>query len=204
MWGGGPPERGAVCCLVLYFHDNYSQSASYVNMDFALLSTLMLAILSGITRFLISYDIACQWAKFLERRALLYSAFSSFQLSSLSYWRVVVPKFHLAGHGKDCQLNYNINFTKGAARMSGEMIESGWAQSGPIAISTRENGPFARRAILDDHWSVENWRKLRRLRECPAPISTSPYPMLTHHSRNYFSQEPQARPHLEQNTAHYR
>lgn len=44
------------------------------------------------------------------------------------------------------------------------MIESGWAQSGSMAIWTRENGPFARRAVLDDHWSSENWRKLRRLR----------------------------------------
>jgi len=48
--------------------------------------------------------------------------------------------------------------------MSGEMIESGWAQSGPMAIWTRENGPFARRAALDDHWGSENWRKLRHLR----------------------------------------
>ena len=139
-------------------------------MDLALLSTLFLAMQAGIFCFLISYDIACQWAKFLERRALQYSIFPSFKLASLSYWRVVVPKFHLAGHGKQCQLDYNINFTKGAARMSGEMIESGWAQSGSITISTRENGPFARRAILDDHWNAENWRKLRRLRERVAKL----------------------------------
>lgn len=134
-------------------------------MDLALISTLLLAVRSGITRVLVSYDIGCQWSKNLEKRLSLYSISSSFKLSSLSYWRVVVPKFHLAGHGKACQLDFNINFTKGAARMSGEMIESGWAQSGSMAIWTRENGPFARRAVLDDHWASENWRKLRRLRE---------------------------------------
>ena len=158
VWGRGPPERRAVCYLPVCSHARYSRQTSYINMDLALLSTLFLALQAGIVCFLISYDIACQWAKFLERRALQYSIFPSFQLDSLTYWRVVVPKFHLAGHGKQCQLNYNINFTKGAARMSGEMIESGWAQSGSIAISTRENGPFARRAILDDHWNAENWR----------------------------------------------
>ena len=133
-------------------------------MDLALLSTLQLAVNAGITRVLVSYDIGCQWSKHLETRLSQYSA-STLQLSSLAYWRVVVPKFHLAGHGKNCQLKFNINFTKGAARMTGEMIESGWAQSGSMAIWTRENGPFARRAILDDHWNSENWRKLRRLRE---------------------------------------
>ena len=134
-------------------------------MDLALLSTLLLATNAGISRVLVSYDIGCQWSKNLEARLSRYSASSAFKLSSLAYWRVVVPKFHLAGHGKNCQLKFNINFTKGAARMTGEMIESGWAQSGSMAIWTRENGPFARRAILDDHWNSENWRKLRRLRE---------------------------------------
>jgi len=50
--------------------------------------------------------------------------------------------------------------------MTGEMIESGWAQSNSMAIWTRESGPFARRAVLDDHWGSENWFKLRRLRKC--------------------------------------
>jgi len=134
-------------------------------MDLALLSTLQLAVQSGITRVLVSYDIGCQWSKNLEKRLSMYSVSSSFELSSLTYWRVVVPKFHLTGHGKDCQLKFNINFTKGAGRVTGEMIESNWAQSRPMAISTRENGPFARRAALDNHWDAENWRKLRRLRE---------------------------------------
>ena len=134
-------------------------------MDLALLSMLLPAINSGISCVLVSYDIGCQWHKNFQKQLSLYPISSSFQLSSLSYWRVVMPKFHLSGHGKNCQLNYNINFTKGTARMSGEMIESGWAQSGSMAIWTRENGPFARRAVLDDHWGAENWRKLRRLRK---------------------------------------
>ena len=145
--------------------DLHSHPVSYVNMDLALISTLLLAFNSGITRVLVSYDIGCQWHKNLEQRLALYSASKTFKLSSLSYWRVVVPKFHLAGHGTDCQLMFNINFTHGAGRMTGEMIESGWAQSGPMATWTRESGPFARRAVLDDHWNSDNWRKLCRLRK---------------------------------------
>ena len=134
-------------------------------MDLALISTLLSATRAGISRVLVSYDIGCQWHKNLEKRLSCYPGLSSFELKALTYWHVVVPKFHLAGHGKDCQLTFNINFTKGAAMMSGEMIESGWAQSGSMAIWTRENGPFARRAVLDDHWGSENWRKHRRLRK---------------------------------------
>ena len=134
-------------------------------MDLALLSTLIPATCSGVKRVLMSYDIGCQWWKNLEKHIAFYPMSSSLKLKSLEYWNVVVPKFHLAGHRKDCQLLYNINFTKGAAMMSGEMIESGWAQSGSMAVWTRENGPFARRGVLDDHWGSENWRKLRRLRK---------------------------------------
>jgi len=134
-------------------------------MDLALITTLMLAVQAGITCFLISYDIACQWIKNLKARLAMYSISSSLNLSTFIYWHIVIPKFHLYGHARLCQLKFNLSFTKGAGRVTGEMIESGWAQSNPIALSTRENGPFARRAALDDHWGAENWRKLRRLRE---------------------------------------
>ena len=134
-------------------------------MDLALLSTLLLAINSGITHVLVSYNIGCQWSMNLEKHLPVYLISSAFKLSSLSYWCVIVPKFHLAGHRKDCQLNFNINFTKGAGRMTGEMIESGWAQFGSMAIWTHENGPFTRHTALDDHWGAENWQKLCRLCE---------------------------------------
>jgi len=169
-------------------------------MDLALIFTLLPAVRSGLTRVLVSYDIGCKWSRNLETHLSLYSVSSSFKPSSLSYWHVVVPKFHLAGHGKDCQLNFNINFTKGAARMTGEMIESGWAQSGSMAIWTRENGPFARRATLDDHWGSENWRKLRRLRKSMfTPRLSSSW--LTPSPRNLPPQKPSEGAHVEQDTA---
>ena len=138
--GNGMLSLHSLSQLTLIWHFYLSR---YSNMDLALITTLMLAIQAGITCVLISYDIACQWYKNLQKRLAMYSISSSFLLSTLLYWHVVIPKFHLRGHGKICQLKFNMNFTKGAGRMTGEMIESGWAQSGPIAISTRENEPFA-------------------------------------------------------------
>lgn len=49
--------------------------------------------------------------------------------------------------------------------MDGERIEAGWAQTNSMATWTRESGPNARRAILDDHWNASNWRKVIGLRE---------------------------------------
>ena len=144
-------------------------SSRYANMDFALLSTLLPSIKQGITCVLVSYDIGCQWDKKLQAWISQYSTSTTFKLSSLNYWWVVVPKFHLSGHGQNCQLGYNINFTKGAARMCGEGIESGWSQSGSMVIWTQENGLNACRAILDGHWEECNWQKLLGLRTSYLP-----------------------------------
>ena len=133
-------------------------------MDLPLLLVLLSAIAQGTTRFLVSYDIACQWIKNLQARLSQYSVSAALILSTLIYWKVVVPKFHLSGHGLSCQLYYNINYTKGAGRMCGEGIESGRSQSGSMPIWIRENGLNARRAILDGHWGECNWKKLLGLR----------------------------------------
>ena len=129
---------------------------SYSNMDFAFLSTLILSLEAGISRVLVSYDIGCQWQKNLQARIERYTAFPSPQLSDLEYWRVLVPKFHLSGHGAECQVTFNLSFAKWAGRTDGERIESGWAQSNSMATWTRESGPNARRSILDDHWNASN------------------------------------------------
>jgi hypothetical protein len=134
-------------------------------MDFALMSTLLPSVNAGISRVLVSYDIACQWHKNLQTRLSSYTAFPSFKLSNLKYWRVAVPKFHLPGHGSGCQVTFNLAYTKWAGRMDGERIESGWAQTTSMATWTRESGPNARRGILDDHWNAGNWQRVVGLRE---------------------------------------
>jgi len=134
-------------------------------MDAALRSTLAASLTVGITRILISYDVGCQYYKNLQTRFDSYASFPPLKLSDLKYWKVVVPKFHLSGHGTECHVLFNLACTKWARRMDGERIESGWAQSNGMATWTRESGPFARRNILDDHWNAFNWSKLLGLRE---------------------------------------
>lgn len=137
----------------------------YCNMDFALMSTLVPSLKAGISRVLISYDIGCQWHKNLQVRLDSYAGFPSTNLADLNYWKVAIPKFHIYGHGGECQVLFNLAYVKWAGRMDGERIEGGWAQTIGMATWTRESGPFARRNILDDHWNASNWWKLLGLRK---------------------------------------
>ena len=149
----------------------------YTNMDFTLLSMLLPSLKNGILCVLVSYDIGCQWVKNLQSCVSQYYISESLNLLSLSYLKVVVPKFHLSDHRESCQVIYNLNYTKGAGRTDGERIKGGWSLSSGMAVWTRENGPNACRAILDDHWGSVNWQKLLGLCEflfTPPPCQSPP------------------------------
>ena len=45
-------------------------------------------------------------------------------------------------------------------RTHGETVEQEWAYINLAALSTREMGPGARHATLDDSWGGWNWRKI--------------------------------------------
>ena len=81
-------------------------------MDAALWSTLIPSLEAGITRILLSYDIGCQWNKNVQSRLDSYAAFSRIDLADLEYWKVVVPKFHLEGHGTECHVLFNLACTQ--------------------------------------------------------------------------------------------
>ena len=162
-----PAEGRAVPISITLLSAFLTYANSYCNMDFALLSTLLPSLVAGICRILISYDVGCQWYKFLQARLDSYFGFAPFQVADLEYWKVAVPKFHLSGHGTECQVLFNLAYTKWAGRMDGERIEGGWAQTMGMATWTRESGPYARRNILDDHWNASNWGKLLGLRQFP-------------------------------------
>ena len=137
----------------------------YINVDFAVASTLASAIDAGITHILFTYDIACRWEKNLFTRLAEYDATRHLRVDLIQSWRFAVPKFHLIGHGESCQLNYNLAFMKGAAMNHGEFVETIWSHSTTLATASRENGPHARQASLNEHWAGWNWRKVVGLRE---------------------------------------
>ena len=77
----------------------------------------------------------------------------------------LIPKFHLPAHGAKCQTQYSFNYTHGVGRTHGETVEQEWAYINLAALSTREMGPGARHAALDDSWGGWNWKKILGLGE---------------------------------------
>ena len=78
-------------------------------------------------------------------------------LDSITY---VIPKFHILGHGHDCQTRFSLNYNKHSAHTNGEEPERWWAHINPLSMSTREMGPGARHDTIDDHAAAWNWRKI--------------------------------------------
>ncbi|KAG6809601.1 hypothetical protein H0H92_015594 [Tricholoma furcatifolium] len=107
-------------------------------------------------RIVVSYDIACQWARHLPSRASVY-ADKTLNKRQLVY---LVPKFHLQAHRQECQVQFSFNFLRHVGRTDGEAPERGWAAINAVANSTKEMGPGSRRDTLDDHFGDYNWRKI--------------------------------------------
>ncbi|KAF8069134.1 hypothetical protein FPV67DRAFT_1415501 [Lyophyllum atratum] len=128
----------------------------YLNMDYLFFSSLRD---TGVQTIVVSYDIVCQWHKNLKERMLSYPH-ELHMSGSVKYISFLVPKFHLPAHIEDCNILYSFNLVKGVGRTDGEAPERGWANINPIAQSTKEMGPGARRDTLDDHFNDWNWKKI--------------------------------------------
>ena len=136
----------------------------YINVDYAVASTLADDIDAGIKDVVVTYDIGCQWGKHALRRLSDSPSMPSIDIGSLNSFRVAVPKFHIIGHGVSCQATYNLAYMDGVGMTHGESVETIWSHSTSLATWSRENGPAARHLILNDHWARWNWRKLVGLR----------------------------------------
>jgi len=157
-----------------------------MNVDYALASTLARDLKAGISHVVVTYDIGCQWGLAVKDRLSKHPVMKGTSLTSLRSWRVAVPKFHLIGHGKSCQVPYNLAYMKHVGMTHGEGVETIWSHSTSLATWSRENGPQARHAILDDHWMGWNWRKLVGLRRFHSS-SLLPHPLTStkgHSSRS--------------------
>ncbi|KAH7919139.1 hypothetical protein BV22DRAFT_1134058 [Leucogyrophana mollusca] len=128
----------------------------YINMDYLFFSTLRGSPLRVLN---VSYDIACQWHKKLWSRMQLLSPSFHVDIGN-KVINFLVPKFHLPAHIPECQTAFSFNFMKGVGRTDGEAPERGWSNINPVASSTKEMGPGARRDTLDDHFGDWNWKKV--------------------------------------------
>lgn len=114
----------------------------------------------------LSYDIACSWSIHVAERLDHYTV--ELRPSDGTVILFLIPKFHLPAHGESCQSKFSFNFNRFVGRTHGETVEQEWAHINGAALMTREMGPGARHAALDDHWGGWNWTKLLMLCESAA------------------------------------
>ncbi|PPR06471.1 hypothetical protein CVT24_002571 [Panaeolus cyanescens] len=127
----------------------------YCNMDFIILSALMGIALR---RVIITYDIACQWSKNLDKRMKTFPEEMQVDTSTTKI-DFAIPSWHINGHGQSCRENFNIGYLPGAGKTCGEEPEVNWSHVNPVAPSVREMAPPAHRETLNDHWNGWNFRR---------------------------------------------
>jgi Kyakuja-Dileera-Zisupton transposase len=111
-------------------------------------------------RFVVSYDIACQWSVNLwERLENDYCEWMEFDHENRQIV-FLVPKFHLPAHTVKCQNNFSFNLTPHVGRTDGEGVERGWSKLNPLSRRTREMGPGGRRDAIDAHCGDLNHTKV--------------------------------------------
>ncbi|KAJ7077348.1 hypothetical protein C8R44DRAFT_655086 [Mycena epipterygia] len=129
----------------------------YINMDYML--WMSLAGYDDLVQLKVSYDIVCQWHVNIWRRLVKYKPELVNRAGTRSYvW--LIPKFHLPAHIEACNILYSFNLTPYVGQTDGEAPERGWANANPLAASTKEMGPGARRDTLDDHFNDWNYKKI--------------------------------------------
>ena len=124
-------------------------------MDFIALSAITGVMLLWIV---ITYNIGCQWSKNISSRMQEFP--KHMRIREDVKVDVGVPGWHIKGHGKKCQDDYNLGYMKGTGRTCGEEIEVSWSHTNPLAASVHEMGPGARHETLNDHWIGWNFRKV--------------------------------------------
>lgn len=141
---------------------NLIYSIRYCNMDYLFRQSVENL---NLKTFNVSYDVACQWSVNLEERIQRFD--DNFVLFREGVnTRFLVPKFHLPAHIASCQTKFSFNWTPGVGRTDGESPERGWSAVNPLAPSTKEMGPAARRETLDCHFGDYNWAKITNIGMC--------------------------------------
>jgi bacterioferritin-associated ferredoxin len=121
-----------------------------------------------------SYDINCQFAVHLWDRVKTLPADLWNTPTPASDWTHCIPKMHIMGHIRRCQVLYSLNFIHGCGRTCGECIERMWALMNGIATSTREMRAGRRADWIDFHMGHHNYMKHCSIGICLSCARVSP------------------------------
>jgi hypothetical protein len=111
----------------------------------------------AVKRFIISYDINCQYSIHLLDRFKKCHPHLKVPEAELLF---SIGSFHLGAHVIECFHKYGLHFLLGAGVISGEILETLWIALNKLAPSTRAMSKAHRAEILDDIMGDSNWKKV--------------------------------------------
>ncbi|THH26719.1 hypothetical protein EUX98_g7467 [Antrodiella citrinella] len=141
---------------------NFQKGERQKNMDYAF-AHAMGRWKGLLTRFLLLYDINCQYHKYLFDRLKESQHLSTVVDLAELIIRYGIGLFHVHGHNIKCYCRYAPTFIEGAGMIDGELIETLWEPLNHISGSIRAMSFFHRQETLDVHMSDSNWKKTTRI-----------------------------------------
>lgn len=113
--------------------------------------------------FGMTYDIWCHWIVNFATRATKFPEHialpPNFKLDG------GIPKFHLQGHNRTCQIRWSLNNMPHVGRMEGEGPERAWAALNETSGSTSEKSPGFRWDSINYQLNDWNFEKMIRMGE---------------------------------------
>ncbi|KAJ3560759.1 hypothetical protein NP233_g10624 [Leucocoprinus birnbaumii] len=137
-----------------------TKGEAYARTDYALVLGLGL---EGLRQrwILVTYDVWCQYHINLKSRFANFPGWV--EKSKTNAVRGAIPKMHIHGHNRSCQLKHSLVYQKYSGMTYGEGIESAWSEQNHAAASTKEQNRGHRHDTLDDFNGFWNWTKLIQL-----------------------------------------
>lgn len=107
-----------------------------------------------------TYDIACQYSKKITVR---FRQHFPALVPVVEHLMHAIPKKHIVGHNRECQIRWSCNYLDGFGRVYGEGIEAVWAEDNQQSSSLREMNAGHRHDVTEANHMDWNIRKNQRM-----------------------------------------
>ncbi|EAU82120.2 hypothetical protein CC1G_09579 [Coprinopsis cinerea okayama7 len=109
----------------------------------------------------LSYDIACGYARNLSERAT--RNFAPSLEAYVAGIRTIIPAVHVQNHQDSCMYTYGHAYTSNIGHFHGETAEQYWAELNQLGPQVRQMNNGHRQDVINDANGDWNWKKLRQM-----------------------------------------